>query len=70
LPAAGALVSPEAAAAVTGISLRSVFRCLEAGLIHYREADDGKVLICFSSLAVHFGSRRLADRRQRADAGN
>jgi hypothetical protein len=52
LPAAGALVGAEVAAALTGTSVRIVFRLLEAGLIHYREVDAGRVLVCVNSLAA------------------
>ena len=52
LSAAGVLVSPKVAAAMTGTSVRTVFRCLEAGLIHYRESDAGRVLVCVHSLAA------------------
>src|SRR5689334_11451949 len=56
LPAVGMLVSPEVAAAVTGTSVRTVFRCLEAGLIHYQESDAGRVQVCVHSLAACVGS--------------
>jgi hypothetical protein len=59
LPAAGALVSPDLAAAMTGTSVRAVFRCLEGDLIHYREAEDGRVLVCLGSLAARVGSPAL-----------
>jgi hypothetical protein len=55
LPAAGVLVSAEVAAAMTGTSVRAVFRCLEAGLIHYREVHPGRVLVCINSLAACVG---------------
>ena len=56
LPAAGTLVSPDLAAAMTGTSIRAVFRCLEADLIHYRDIDEGRVLVCINSLAACVGS--------------
>ena len=58
-PAVGALVSPDFAAVMTGTSVRAVFKCLEAGLIHYREVEDGRVLVCLGSLAGCLGSRAL-----------
>lgn len=51
-PAAGTLVSPDVAAAMTGTSVRTVFRCLEADLIHYREVGESRVLVCVNSLAA------------------
>ena len=44
------MVRPETAASITGIPVRTLFRCLEAGLIHYREIENGAVLICVNSL--------------------
>jgi hypothetical protein len=44
------MVSPEAAASITGIPVRALFRCLEAGLIHYREIENGAILVCVNSL--------------------
>jgi len=43
-------MTTEAAASITGLPVRALFRLLEAGLIHYREADDGTVLVCVDSL--------------------
>lgn len=57
------MVSPETAASITGIPVRTLFRCLEAGLIHYREIENGAVLVCVNSLPgggtpVDFTARR------------
>lgn len=56
LPATGLLVSPDAAASMTRTSVRAVFRGLEANLIHYREVEEGKVLVCVNSLFDYVGS--------------
>jgi hypothetical protein len=52
LPAAGDLVSPEIAAAITGTSVRAVFRFIEAGVVHYREGDEGQIGVCINALAL------------------
>jgi hypothetical protein len=62
-PGIGRMMSPEAAASITGIPVRTLFRCLEAGLIHYREIENGAVLVCVNSLPrggtpVDFTARR------------
>ena len=59
LPAIGAMVSPEAAASLNGMTVRALFRCIEAGLIHYREVEDGAVLVCINSLTRWANSYRL-----------
>lgn len=44
------MLAPEVAAAVAGISLRSLFRLVEAGEVHYLERADGTLLVCLNSL--------------------
>jgi hypothetical protein len=41
---------PECAASAAGISLRQLFRRLEAGEIHFNESQQGTVLICLKSI--------------------
>ena len=63
-PRIGLLVSAEAAATITGVPVRMLFKLLEAGLIHYREIKDGAVLICVNSIAscdVPAGARVVGD---------
>jgi hypothetical protein len=50
-PQIGLMVSSEAAAAISGVPMRMLFKLLEAGLIHFRENKDGSVLICVNSIA-------------------
>lgn len=45
------MVSPAAAAVASGQSVRTIFRWLEAGKLHYNE-DDAGLLICFASLCI------------------
>ena len=40
----GILLSPEQASALTGITVRAIYRFVEAGTIHYREAANGKLI--------------------------
>ena len=49
-PKIGLMVSPEAAATITGVPMRRLFKLLEAGLIHFRENNNGAVLICVHSI--------------------
>ncbi|HKY45710.1 MAG TPA: hypothetical protein VJM50_21650 [Pyrinomonadaceae bacterium] len=44
------LLSPEQASTLTGISARLIYRWLEAGAIHYREAPNGKLTVCIKTL--------------------
>jgi hypothetical protein len=50
-PRIGLMVSPEAAATITGVPVRMLFKLLEVGLIHYREIKDAAVLMCVNSIA-------------------
>jgi hypothetical protein len=40
------LLAPEEAARLSGLSLRAVFRRVEAGHCHFLEAEDGRLLVC------------------------
>lgn len=44
------MVTPEEAASVTGVPRRSIYRLIEAGLIHYLEATDDSLLVCLNSI--------------------
>jgi hypothetical protein len=46
------LVTPEQAAAVAHIPLRSIYRGVESGLVHYRERTDGSLVVCLTSLTI------------------
>lgn len=47
---AASMVTPEEAAIVTGVARRSIYRLIEAGLIHYLEGEDNSLLVCLNSL--------------------
>jgi hypothetical protein len=44
------LLSPEQASTLTGIPARLIYRYVEAGTIHYREAANGKLTVCIKTL--------------------
>lgn len=46
-----AMLSPEEAAALSGLSLRAIFRLIEAGRVHFLEAAGDCLLVCPASLA-------------------
>ena len=52
------LLPPEQASALTAIPARLIYRWIEAGTIHYREAANGKVTVCVKTLLVAGESRR------------
>jgi len=43
-------VSDQEAAAMAGLSLRTIYRHLEAGRFHFTELPGGRLLICLNSL--------------------
>lgn len=46
------MVAPEQAAAVTHVALRNIYRAVETGSVHYREATDGSLVVCLKSLTI------------------
>jgi hypothetical protein len=46
------MLPPEAAARLSDVTPRTIYRWVEAGLIHFTEAADGALLICLKSLPV------------------
>ncbi len=44
------MIRPEEAAAAMCVSLRLVFRQLEAGKLHFEETGEGSLFICLASL--------------------
>jgi hypothetical protein len=43
-------VVPEDAAALAGVNIRTIFRWVESGLVHFTETDEGRLLLCVQSL--------------------
>lgn len=49
-----AMFTPEAAAALAGVSPRAIYRCIESGELHFIDASDGSgLLICSGSFEVN-----------------
>ena len=46
------LLSPEQASSLTGIPARLIYRWVETGMIHYKEAANGKLTVCVKTLLV------------------
>jgi hypothetical protein len=46
------------AAQFAQISLRAIFRSVEAGRLHYRETTPGLFLVCFDSLSAEIGKHQ------------
>ena len=44
------LIKPEAAAVLAGLRPRTIYRQVEAGLVHFAESPEGWLLICLNSL--------------------
>ena len=44
------MITPEDAATIAGTGMRTVYRLIEAGMIHYVETPAGTVLVCVVSL--------------------
>ena len=59
------MVAPEAAARLTGISTRLIYREIEAGRLHHEENKEGSLLICLTSLLrlARAGANPFAVRR-------
>jgi hypothetical protein len=45
------MLTPEAAAAFTGVSPRAIYRCVENGELHFIDTSDGALLICSGSFS-------------------
>jgi hypothetical protein len=49
------MVAPEEAAALARTSTRTIYRRVEAGLLHYVETPGGGLLVCTHSLTAQAG---------------
>ncbi len=45
------MLTPEEVTAMTGLNSRLIYRCIEAGRIHFNETAEGFLLICQISLS-------------------
>ena len=48
--AQAAMITPEAAAALAAVSVRSIYARIEAESVHFLETPDGLLLVCANSL--------------------
>ena len=46
------MLAPEQASVLAHVPTRMIYRWFETGVIHYREAPDGSLLVCLKSLAA------------------
>lgn len=44
------MIRPDAAAVLTGLSTRTIYRRIEAERIHFAETTEGLLLVCLNSL--------------------
>lgn len=53
------MLAPEEAAALCGVSPRTIYRWVEAGRVHFAETPDGRLSVCLASLPeAHAEDRR------------
>jgi hypothetical protein len=46
------LVTPDQAATIVRVYMRTIFQWVESGKLHFEETADGKLLVCMASLAA------------------
>ena len=46
------MLTPEQAAAATTMSVRAIYQRVEARVLHFKETEDGSLLICINSLSL------------------
>lgn len=44
------MVAPEQAAVLAQVPVRTIYRWVEVGSIHYKEGSDGSIIVCVRSL--------------------
>ena len=49
------MLTPEEAAALCGVSPRTIYRWVEAGRVHFAETPDGRLSVCLASLPCAVG---------------
>ena len=47
------MVAPEQAAMLSQIPIRMIFRWVETGLVHYKEGQNGSIIVCLKSLPTN-----------------
>ena len=46
------MIAPEQAAAMSQVPVRTIYRWIETGVIHYKEGPNSALLVCLKSLPV------------------
>lgn len=46
------MIAPEQAAALAQVPLRSIYRGVETGMVHFKEGADSSLVVCLKSLTV------------------
>jgi len=46
------LVAPEQAAVIAAVPVRTIYRWVEARMVHYKELPDGSLTVCVKSLPI------------------
>src|SRR5215208_1697525 len=46
------MIAPEQATVLAQVPLRMIYRWVESGLIHHRDAPDGSLVVCLKSLLI------------------
>jgi hypothetical protein len=46
------MVAPEQAAVIAAVPARTIYRWVESGMVHYKEARDGSLVVCVRSLPI------------------
>lgn len=55
-PGGGVLVTPQEAAAIAKVPVRTIYRWVETGMVHHRNEPDGSVDVCTKSLPITLNS--------------
>ena len=45
------MVVPEQASVISAVPVRTIYRWVETGMIHYKETPDGSLVVCVKSLS-------------------
>jgi hypothetical protein len=61
------MMSPDEAAAISSLSLRAIFRLVEANQLHFTETADGQLWICFNSLLDQINPECMLERKSLED---
>ena len=57
------MVAPEVAAILCGVNALTVYRWVEAGLVHFAETYQGALLVCLNSLPIGANAEKVGAAR-------